>query len=185
MDYLISNPPVSEIQKNFDKYLKQIYPLVKKVCTQEIDGMHGLNTHTAAVVFRGIDYALSLKENPWPVILACAFHDIARTNDDFDIKHGKKAVPLANEIMQHLNINKRIKESIKYAIINHTTGIVAPDYISACLWDADRTRLSWEFEYKPNYFNTLRARQVASSDYEKYIKFQQKCFPDLIWDKTY
>ena len=185
MDYFISNPPVSEIQKNFNKYLKQLYPLVSKICTQEKTGMHGLETHTAAVVFRGIDYALSLKENPWPVILACAFHDMARTNDDFDTEHGKNAVPMAEQIMQKLQIKKQIQESVKFAIINHTTGIVAPDYISACLWDADRTRLAWEYGYKPNYFNTLRAKQIASSDYNKYIKFQTKCFPDLTWQKTY
>ena len=164
MDDLLPNPSILEIQKNFNLYKESVYPLVAQICTQKKDGMHGLDTHTAAVVFRCIDYALSLDENPWPVILACAFHDMARTHDDFNLDHGKNAVPLAIQIMGKLNIEQAIQESIISAIVNHTIGTIAPDYISACLWDADRTRLSWEFGYEPQYFNTLRAKQIASSN---------------------
>lgn len=185
MNYLLQNPSVSEIRKCFIMYMEKIYPLVAQVCTQETDGMHGLNTHTAAVVFRGVDYALSLNKNPKPVIFACAFHDMARINDTFNIEHGKNAVPLAKPIMEKFNLDKRTQQSIIFAIKNHTIGIRAPDYISACLWDADRTRLSWHYKYNPCYFNTMRAKQIASSDYEKYIDFQRRCFPDLLWEKTY
>ena len=185
MDYSLSNPSVSQIKKSFIAYQEKIYPLIAQICTQEMDGMHGLDTHTAAVVFRGIDYALSLHQNPLPVMFACAFHDMARTNDEFNIEHGKNAVPMAKEIMRKFKLDRETQQSINFAITNHTIGIVAPDYISACLWDADRTRLSWGYGYEPNYFNTLRAKQIASSNYKKYIKFQQKCFPNLNWDKTY
>jgi hypothetical protein len=41
-------------------------------------------------------------------------------------------------------LNKEEKEMVKYAIKNHTIGAIAPDYVSACLRDADRTRLSRE-----------------------------------------
>ena len=181
----LQNPSVSEIQKHFKMYQDQIYPLVAGICTQKMDGMHGLNTHTASVVFRGTDYALSLNKNPLPVIFACAFHDMARINDNFDIEHGKNAVPLAKQIMEKFNLDKRIQRSIIFAIENHTTGTNAPDYISACLWDADRTRLSWLYGYQPKYFNTLRAQHIASSNYQEYIKFQRKCFSDLPWDKIY
>ena len=185
MEYSLTNPPISEIQKYFTEYQNKIYSLIAQICTQKMDGMHGLNTHTASVVFRGIDYALSLNKNPWPVILACAFHDMARTNDCFDLEHGKNAIPMAKQIMQNLNLDKEIQQSVNFAIANHTTGVIAPDYISACLWDADRTRLSWEYGYNQKYFNTSRAKKVASSDSEKYIQFQRQCFPELIWDKTY
>ena len=185
MNKSLLNPSVSEIKKNFTLYQKEILPLVAEICTQRNDGMHGLNTHTAAVVFRGTDYALSLNKNPMPVIFACAFHDMARTNDDFDIEHGKNAVPMAKQIMAQFNLKKQTQRSVIFAIENHTTGIIAPDYISACLWDADRTRLSWLYGYKQKFFNTLRAKQIASSDYAQYIKFQRKCYADLPWDKTY
>jgi len=185
MDCLLSNPQLSEIKENFIKYKKNIQPLVAQICTQKMNGMHGLNTHTAAVVFRGIDYALSLNKNPWPVIFACACHDMARMNDSFDTEHGKNAIPLAKQIMKKFNLDKETQNSINFAIENHTTGIIAPDYISACLWDADRTRLSWDYGYDSKYFNTLRAKQIASNDFKKYIEFQRQCFPELIWDKIY
>ena len=185
MNELLSNPPVSEIQKNFTLYQKEIYPLVAQIGTQKKDGMHGLNTHTASVVFRGTDYALSLNENPWPVIFACAFHDMARTNDFFDTEHGKKAIPMAKQIMEKFHLDAQIQQSIIFAVENHTIGTVAPEYISACLWDADRTRLSWLYGYDQKYFNTERARKVASSDYKKYIQFQRQCFSGLPWNKTY
>ena len=185
MNKSLSNPPISEMQKHFTIYQQQIYPLVEQICTQEMTGMHGLNTHTASVVFRGTDYALSLNQDPMPVIFACAFHDMARTNDDYDTEHGKNAIPMAKQIMKHFNLKEHIQQSIIFAVENHTIGTIAPDYISACLWDADRTRLSWVYKYHPKYFNTARAKAIASSDYEKYIAFQKQCFPKLLWDKIY
>ena len=185
MNKSLLNPSVSEIQKNFMLYQQKILPLVTQICTQRNDGMHGLNTHTASVVFRGTDYALSLNKNPWPVIFACAFHDMARTHDGYDTEHGKKAIPMAKQIMKKFNLDEQTQQSIIFAIENHTIGKTAPDYISACLWDADRTRLSWLYGYQPGYFNTARAKAVASSDYEQYLNFQRQCFPNLSWDKIY
>jgi len=185
MNKSLLNPSVSEIKKNFTLYQQEILPLVAEICTQRNDGMHGLNTHTAAVVFRGIDFALSLKQDPWPVIFACAFHDMARTHDNHDTEHGRNAIPMAKQIMKQFNLDEQIQQSIIFAVEHHTTGEIAPDYISACLWDADRTRLSWLYGYHSKYFNTQRAHMVASSDYENYLKFQRQCFPNLSWDKIY
>ncbi len=185
MENKSQNPEISKIRHYFNFYIENVYPLVVQRCTQKMCGMHGLDTHTAAVVFRGIDYALSMKYDPVPVIFACAFHDMARTNDSFDMQHGKNAVPMAISIMNQFKIPQQTQESIIYAITNHTIGIAAPDYISACLWDADRTRLSWLYGYDAKYFNTMRAKQIASSQYEAYQKFQQKCFPQINWNKEY
>jgi len=185
MNELLKNPSVDQMQKYFTLYQKRIYPLIAQVCIQPMDGMHGLNTHTAAVVFRGIDFALSLQQDPWPVIFACAFHDMARTHDEDDTEHGKNAVPMAKQIMEKFNLDEQTRQSIIFAVENHTIGKTAPDKISACLWDADRVRVSQVCRYAPEYYNTTRGRMVASSDYKNYLKFQRQCFPNLSWDKIY
>lgn len=184
---MIDNPQISQIQKYFDFYIKNVRPLVEKICTQEMYGYHGLHTHTDAVVFRGIDYSLSLNQDPNPVVFACAFHDMARTNDGFNLNHGPDAVPMAKTILNQFQniIDKNTQKAILYAIINHTTGTLAPDYISACLWDADRTRLSWQYGFDANFYNTIRGKQIASQQYDNYLKFQQKCIKDHVWDKSY
>ncbi len=183
----MTNPSAVMMQKYFNFYMNEILPYVKQYTTQNPDGCHALDKHTSAVVFRGIDYALSLKENPLPVVFAGAFHDMARTNDGFDTEHGKYAVPYAEKIMsQFTNIlDARAQSNIIYAIENHTTGTYAPDYVSKCLWDADRTRMSWEYGFNPKFFNTARAKYVASHNAADYIKFQQKCFPNLFWSREY
>ena len=61
---------------------------------------------------------------------------------------------------------------VKYAIKNHTIGTIAPDYVSACLRDADRTRLSRECWYKEKFFNTEIWKKIASWSSEDFLKFQ-------------
>ncbi|MBO4626295.1 MAG: HD domain-containing protein [Alphaproteobacteria bacterium] len=161
--------------ETFDWYLREVLPVVERYATQEKYGYHGLYTHTAAVVFRGIDYALSLKQDPKPVVLACAFHDIARLNDGPDMEHGKRALPIIERVLQnHFPSYLPFAQSIKEAVENHTGGHTAPDYISACLWDADRTRLSWDRYFRPYFFTTERAKTVASKSPSKYIKFMKR-----------
>ena len=89
----------SQISEYFDFYRKKVLPYVEKYATQKKEGYHGLYTHTDAVVFRAIDYALELGENPMPVLFAAACHDMARTHDGYDEEHGKRAIPLARKIM--------------------------------------------------------------------------------------
>lgn len=163
------------IAKTFDWYLMEIMPVVEKYAIQSKDGYHGLYTHTAAVVFRGIDYARSLGEKPDNVVLACAFHDMARIHDGNDSIHGPNAIPLAEQVMQdlgHLDYNSH--ESIIYAVKNHSLNLQAPDYISACLWDADRTRLAWECGYHPQFFVGHRAQKVAAGRAAEYLEFMRQ-----------
>ena len=190
---VISNPYPWKIEQPFNFYLDNVQPLVLDAITQKqtqsLDGLHGLYTHTNAVVFRGIDYALAMNKDPLPVILACAFHDMARTGDELDFEHGRAAVPMALKIMKQFSdkIDDKTRAAIIFAIANHTAKIpaVAPDYISACLWDADRTRLAWKTKFDGQYFSTQRGAHVASHSWKKYIEFQQSCFPKLIWGKQY
>ena len=75
-------------------------------------------------------------------------------------------------------------DNIVYAVQYHTQGTIAPDLISACVWDADRIRLSWEMGYHEKYFNTAYGNYIASlppqmSDngrlsQEQYMKNQNK-----------
>ena len=66
---------------------------------------------------------------------------------------------------------------ILFAVKNHTTGRNATDGISACLWDADRIRLSWERGYRADFFSTERGMQIASLNRQKqqeYIAEQEE-----------
>lgn len=180
------NPQISDIKAAFNFYLNDLKPLVAKASLQKPTGMHGLNTHTNAVVFRGIDYSLHMGYDPVPVVFACAFHDMARTEDDIDTDHGKRAIPMAIRIMKQfpylLDQDKRF--SILYAVLNHTKGQTAQDYISACLWDADRTRMAWHYGFDEKFFNTNRGKYVAQH-WKKYLDFQKLCFPKMTWTKQY
>lgn len=180
------NVNLYEITNAFNFYNQKLKPLIGNVCVQQMDGMHGLNTHTNSVVFRGIDYALHLACNPIPVVFACAFHDMARTNDDFDIEHGRAAVPMAMKIMKEFPdlLSKDTRISILSAVMNHTTGEIAHDYISACLWDADRTRMAWNYGFEEKFFNTQRGKYVAQH-FQKYLEYQKKYFPMFNWSKQY
>lgn len=180
------NPDSVQIKQTFNFYLNKLKPLVAKSCLQKMDGMHGLNTHTNAVVFRGIDYSLHMGYDPIPVVFACAFHDMARVADEGDKDHGKKAVPMAIKIMKQFPylLDQDTRFSILYAILNHTNGQTAQDYISACLWDADRTRMAWHYGFDEKFFNTSRGKYVAQH-WRKYIDFQRFCFPKMTWGKQY
>ena len=180
-------PSKKQISELFNFYTNELKPIVAEMGTQKLTGYHGLTTHTDAVVFRGIDCVLSLNQNAIPVIFACAFHDMARTNDSFNLQHGPNAVPLAKIIMnQYENIlDDKTKEMILFAIANHTNGEIAPDYVSACLWDADRIRLSWAYGYEPRFYNTERGDKIASSNADDYIDLQKEFIPDHEWDKIY
>ncbi len=156
--------------------MKYVMPKIAKITKQEKFGYHGL-VHTEQVVMFGIDYALAQKEKPLPIILACALHDCACQSDEYNITHGPACEPIARDFLKrhHFDITEEETEAIIYAVVNHTTGMHAPDGISACLWDADRTRLSWERGYDERYFTTERAKEVASFDYsaqKAYIKEQ-------------
>jgi len=179
-------PPLWAMYKFFNFYIDKLKPLIIEKAQQPLDGEHGLNTHTNAVVFRGIDYSIHLGKDPLPVVFACAFHDIARTHDGFDTEHGKNAIPVAMKIMNKfpdlLDTNTRL--SVLSAVMNHTTGQTAPDYISACLWDADRTRLSWNHGFDEKFFNTPRGKYAAQHA-KMYIEFQREVFPSITWSKQY
>ena len=165
-----------QIREYFNFYRKKVLPYVEKYAIQNRDGYHGLYTHTDAVVFRAIDYALELGENPMPVIFAAACHDMAKPHDGYDETHGEKALPLARKVMNRFpkRLTEAEKETVLTAIRTHTTGTQTSDYICACLWDADRTRLAWERGYHEKYFNTPYAKKVASGDSVQYIKWQNK-----------
>lgn len=141
----------------------EVMPLIKGVTCQPDFGFHGL-THTEQVVLFGIDYVLSLGEKPLPVILACALHDCARKNDSYDETHGPACVPIVQAFLQQhsFSLSPDEKAKITQAVAQHTVGQNASDYICACLWDADRTRLSWLKGYDERFFSTIRAKQVAS-----------------------
>ena len=159
----------------FDWFVSELLPIVEQNGTQEKFGYHGLYTHTAAAVFRGLDYATSLNMDPMPVVFACAFHDMARTDDEYNEYHGPNAVPIAARILDGFsNLTVAQRESILSAVKNHTTGRVAPDYVSACLWDADRTRLSWGYGFMPECFSTARARDVACGVADDYVAFMRR-----------
>lgn len=174
-----------KVKDYFNYYENEVIPAVKACwkVTQKDYWFHWLYTHTDSVVFRGIYYALCLGKDPVPVIFACAFHDLARTDDEYNEIHWQRAVPIAREIMEGFSniLADGQKESILYAVENHTIWLKAPDYIqardyiSACLWDADRTRLWWIYWYEPSLMSTDEAKRVASWKAEDFLRFQNEC----------
>lgn len=73
------------------------------------------------------------------------------------------------------NLSESTIRQILYAVENHTIGRIAPDGVSACLWDADRIRLSWEYGFRPEFFNTARGHDIAGLGIDgqrKYIEEQ-------------
>lgn len=185
-----------KIKEYFDYYEKDVIPVINRCLqvTQSDFWFHGFFTHTDSVVFRGIYYALCLNENPVPVIFACAFHDLARTDDEYNETHWEMAVPIAEEIMENFSdvLSEDQKKSVIYAVKNHTVWLKAPDYIqardyiSACLWDADRTRLWWMYWYDENLMSTDEAKSVASWNAEEFLKFQNECLErDLDEDREW
>lgn len=179
-----SSESIEKIRNAFSFYKNGILPVIldNPNVTQKIEWYHGLFTHTENVVFRGICYAVSLGEDPIPVVFACACHDLARKNDSYDTKHWKNAVPIAQEIMNNekFNLTDVQKEQIIDAIANHTEWKQTSNYVSACLRDADRTRLSWERWYRAEFFNTEQWKKIASWKREDFIKFQNQCV-NLEW----
>ena len=171
---------IEKIRNAFSFYEQEILPLLlnNPKVTQKKEWYHGLCTHTKNVVFRGICYAISLWEDPIPVIFACACHDIARTHDGDDLEHWRNAIPIVKELINNekFNLNENDKVQIIEAIENHSFDwIKATNYISACLWDADRTRLSWECGYHEKYFSTELWKIVSSWSSEEFFKFQNFC----------
>lgn len=174
-----------KIKEYFDYYEKNVISVIKNCSkvTQKSYWFHGLYTHTDSVVFRGIYYALCLNENPVPVIFACAFHDLARTDDEYNETHWERAVPIAKEVMDNFSdvLTDTEKESIIYAVKNHTIWLKASnyiqplDYISVCLWDADRTRLWWIYWYEPSLMSSEEAKKIASWDAKDFLRFQNEC----------
>ena len=172
-----------EISPKIDiKYTKiffdEVLPKIEQVTTQSRYGYHGLS-HTIQVVMFALDIANSINQAPLPVLLAAALHDCARTNDEWCVNHGPNAVPVGKKFLaQHYpNMSQTDIEKILYAVKNHTVGRNATDAVSACLWDGDRIRLSWERGYKPDFFSTERGRQIASlttNGQRKYISDQEE-----------
>lgn len=147
-------------------FFDQILPQIEQITNQSRHGYHGL-THTCQVALFGLDIAYTIKQDPLPVLLAAGLHDCARTNDEWCTEHGPRAVPIAREFLgkNYPYMSKDNVKKILYAVKNHTCGIRARDGVSACLWDGDRIRLSWEFEYRPEFFSTIRGRQIAALGY--------------------
>ena len=159
-------------------FFDNILPQIEQVTNQSRYGYHGLS-HTIQVAMFALDIAQHINQDPLPAILAAALHDCARTNDAWCENHGPDAVPVGKKFLaQHYpDLPQTDVEKILYAVEKHTTGRNATDGVSACLWDGDRIRLSWERGYKADFFSTERGRQIASltaNEQRKYISAQEE-----------
>ncbi len=144
-------------------FFDQILPQITEITTQSRFGYHGLS-HTIQVALFAIDLAQHINQDALPVMLAAGLHDCARTNDRWCTQHGPQAAIVGRDFLKrcYANLSQKTVEQILYAVHNHTTGRRAPNGISACLWDSDRIRLSWESGYAPEFFSTERGREIAS-----------------------
>lgn len=156
---------------------QELLPKIEKITNQSKYGYHGLS-HTQQVALFGIELALSVNQDPLPVLLACALHDCARTNDGYCELHGPRCEPIARQFLSenYSYIFPADQERIIEAVKNHTVGMKADSLVSSCMWDADRIRLSWEMGYRPEFFSTEYGKMLASLDetqQKKYIQRQE------------
>ena len=163
-----------EHRLEYARFWEHLMTEVRPFSMQDNTSYHGFYTHTKQVGLFALDYALSMGKNPVPVLLAAAFHDCAREDDSFNTTHARRAAPIARSFLAKLPLPKGLDEQIVEAVISHTTGTQAQNYIEACLWDADRTRLSWERGYDEQFFNTKRGQTVASFSNEQQNDFLLK-----------
>lgn len=156
-------------------WFQDVLPKIEKITNQSRYGYHGLS-HTQQVVLFGIELALSVNQDPMPVLLACALHDCARTNDEYCELHGPRCEPIARKFLSenYSNIFPADQEKIIEAVKKHTVGRQPSNLISACMWDADRIRLSWEMGYRPEFFSTLYGKMLAALDEKQQKKYMQK-----------
>ena len=156
----------------------EILPKIERITKQPKYGYHGMG-HTAQVGIMGLDFALSVRQDPLPVILAASLHDCASINDEHCEAHGPNCEPIARKFLadNYPNLLPVEIEEIVDAVKTHTVGRACTDLVSACLWDADRVRLSWELGYSPEPFSTPYGKVVAGLDETgraKYIAGQEK-----------
>ncbi len=170
--------PSDEIKWAYSYFLINVLMRkIRSVSKQPLYGTYHSLDHSEQVGLFGLDYALSLKKNPLPVLFAAVLHDCARENDNYDETHGKEcAQGIAPNFLQKFSplLTVLQQNQIIDAIWDHTLGKVPQTYISACLWDADRTRLSWARGYNEKYFSTHRAKQIASLDIPSQIEYIKK-----------
>ena len=159
-------------------FFDEILPRIELITNQSRYGYHGLS-HTIQVALFALDIALHTEQEPLPALLAAALHDCARTNDAWCENHGPDAVPIGQRFLNkhYPNLSISDKEKILDAVKNHTIGRNATNGVSACLWDGDRIRLSWERGYRPDFFSTKRGQGIASLDtngQKQYISDQEE-----------
>ncbi len=144
-------------------FYDEILPQIRAVTHQAEFGYHGLN-HTAQVAMYALECAITTATDPLPVLIAAGLHDCARTNDSWCLNHGPAGAAIAQKFIakNYPNMMPITRTQIAVAIADHTIGRNAPDLISGCLWDGDRIRLSWEEEFRPEFFHTPFARKIAS-----------------------
>lgn len=152
---------------------EQIMPRLQRFTRQQTAGYHGLE-HTELVALRAIDVALSLgyerQSDLMPVMLAAAIHDCARTDDEYNTHHGKDVANMP-EVQNFLadpvfNLSEKQKSQIRTAAYYHTEAMPDDgnpyDYVTKCLCDADRARLSWESGHSVKFFFTAKGNELGS-----------------------
>lgn len=156
----------------------EVMPKIERITNQSRYGYHGLS-HTQQVGLFGIELALSVHQDPLPVILAAGLHDCARVNDEYCEQHGPRCEPIARKFLadNYPDLLPVDVERIVKAVKEHTVGRNSSDLVSACLWDADRVRLSWEMGFAPEFFSTPYGKKLGAltrSKQEKYIADQER-----------
>ena len=145
-------------------FAEKILTMIKNIGPQQKYGEHGLYTHTPLVVQYAIEIAISVATDPMPVMLAAALHDIGRASDADGAEHCERSAQIATKFLTD-NFGDMLPKTIDKiigAIRNHTKGTIAPDLISACVWDANRIHKAWENGYEEKFFNTSYGKYIAS-----------------------
>ncbi len=156
-----------------------IMPILNSLYCTELSPYHG-QEHAFSTSQQALQLALKLDINPIPPILAAVLHDIGRTSDDED-QHAKNSALMAQVIIKdrfRLWIAESDAELVIAAIKNHTDGTHAQNLIEASLWDADRSRLSWEHGFNQRFYSTVfgaecgkRGEQFTKNAFSMLMKY--------------
>jgi uncharacterized protein len=94
------------------------------------------------------------------IFLFALLHDSMRVNDSIDPEHGPRAAAFAGELHAEglLGTTPAQLETLRYAIFEHTNGLVSDDQTVGVCWDADRLDLPRVgIQPDPARFSTARA----------------------------
>ena len=175
------------MESDYFQYLQDQYARMNWDILYAKSRIHGYE-HVERVIILGVILCMKMKltqKETRLILLSCAYHDIGRINDSYDLSHGRRAANKLEEICGDLQIQKEELPEIQAAIATHSTSdhrlqefmkiyqVNDPDLCSMicnCLKDADgldRVRLG---DLDENYLRNEESKHLVDTAYNLYLR---------------